>query len=239
MNRLFCSGLRASLTIALLLYGQLLKADGSTIGKIYTPYVDQLGTEIELQLQDETGGVNFEGEKYRLGVGRPIMPMLFAELYVLAQRKSGGDAEVEGYEMELKWQITEQGEYSADYGVMLEVERETERNLWESSVKLLVSKEFGRYTGTLNGALTYETGEHLASEWETSLAAQWRYRYRPGFEPALEYFKGEDTNALGPVISGMFKPGIGKTWRWELGVIWGIDSDSVDRTVKGRLEYEF
>lgn len=244
MRSNFNKMIRAAIIIWSIFFIPLLLADGSSIGKIYTPYVEQLGTEIEVEYLHQKYREDADPRSYRFGVGRPITDKMFAELSILAENngsKSGGNnnLEIEGYEAEIKWQLTEQGEYSADYAVMVELERESDLDVWELSSALLVSRDFGRVTSTANLALLYESANNRQSEWETSLAFQARYRWRSGFEPALEYFKSENTNALGPVISGLMRMGIRKKLRWELGVLWDLDNSPVDKTLKVRLEFEF
>lgn len=213
-------------------------ADGSSIGKIYQPYVEMLGREIELEALGYSS--DSDQRRYRLGVGIPLAEKFSVEFSAIAEAESGSSTDVEGYEAELKWQLTEQGEYFADFGVMFELEREPEVDLCEGTILILINRDIGRTTLTANPRVSYEDDRELGGEWETSLALKWRYRYRQWFEPSLEYFKSEDTNAFGPVLNGLYKVGIGKSLQWELGLLWELDSEnSVDRTLKARVEYEF
>lgn len=225
-------------------YLSTVQADGSTIGKIYTPYVDQLGTEIEWEFRDSFLTREANQRSYRLGIGSSITETIYGEISLLAEQgdyhgNGNQDLEVEGYELELKWQLSEQGEYAADYGVMFELERESDIDTWEAATTLLVSKEFGRWTGTANAALIYESIKNLHSEWETSLALQTKYRLRESFEPALEYFKSDQSSGIGPVITGLFRVGIAKKVRWELGVIWELADSPIDKSIKAGLEFDF
>lgn len=239
LRALFYFGLHSTL-----LAGAQAFADGSSIGKVYDPYVDQLGTEVELEYLDHKLQQDVGSRSYRLGLGLPVANMLFAEFSILAEDNGGQDGsndslEIEGYEAELKWQLSEQGEYAADFGLLFELERESDLDYWELSTVLLASKDFGRITGTANVALNYESIAGRPSEWETLAALQARYRWRQGFEPALEYFKSENTHAIGPVISGLMRIGAGKKLHWELGILWELEDNPVDKTLKARLEYEF
>ncbi len=142
-------------------------------------------------------------------------------------------------EVELLWQMSEQGEYAVDYGLLFELEKERDVGTWEYSTTLLLEKEIGRYSATANLGLIYEWGDEIDNEWETALALQGRYRYSPRFEPALEFYMAEDTLGLGPVLTGVERLGLMKALRWEAGIILGMDKDTADYTLRGVLEYEF
>ncbi|MGK0441723.1 MAG: hypothetical protein ACJA0N_001524 [Pseudohongiellaceae bacterium] len=65
------------------------------------------------------------------------------------------------------------------------------------------------------------------------------YSYSPRFEPALEFYAGQDTRGLGPVIMGIDKVAGNTAVKWELGTIFGLDSNTADLTLRAVLEYEF
>ncbi len=129
--------------------------------------------------------------------------------------------------------MTEQREYSAD-GVLKE-----EGDEWEASSVLLIEREWGRFVGTANLAAIYEWRDDIDDELESKLALQIRYHHSPRFEPAIEYFSGEDYQGIGPLIMGREILGPAKRLRWELGAIFAINNDSPDLTIKTSLEYEF
>jgi hypothetical protein len=172
-------------------------------------------------------------------LGRALAEYVFAEVYLIGERSSDESLDLEAYELEVLWQLSEQGEYFMDYGLLFELEKEDDEDIWEYSTAALLEKEFGRFSGTANLGLTYEWGDDIKDELESSLVLQGRYRYNPRFEPALELYMGEDTLALGPVLMGMERLGVMKALRWETGLILGLDSDTADYTLRALLEYEF
>jgi len=213
-------------------------ADGSVVSKIYHPYIQPLEKEIELRTIYEKDDDRSDHQKYKLAYGQSFSDVWFGEIYLIGS-KDGGDAfEIEAYEAELKWQMTEQGEYSADWGVLFELEKE-EGGEWEASSALLVEREWGRFVGTANLAAIYEWGDDIEDELESKLALQVRYRQSPRFEPAIELFAGEGYQGIGPLIMGREVLGPAKRLRWELGAIFAINNDSPDLTIKTSLEYEF
>ena len=209
-------------------------ADGSTIDKVYHPYVQPLEREIEWRM------ITADGEqKHRLGLGKSFTEKLFVEVYLIGENKDDEDLSLSAYEIETLWQLTEQGEYSADWGLLLELEKERNENNWEFSTVLLVEKEWGRWVGTANLYGIYEWGETIKNEFETALTLQTRYRYSRLLEPALEFYGGQDTKGLGPVLMGDVRFGIKKKLHWEAGAIFGLDSKTPDHTIRLMTEFEF
>ena len=218
------------------------RADGSAIDKVYHPYVEPLEWELEWRMIHEDENP-VSGERlrqlHRLGLGKAIAETVFAEVYLIGEQSSESSFELEAYEFEILWQLSEQGEYVVDYGLLFELEKEHHQDIWEYSTALLLEKEWGRISGTANIGLTYEWGDDIKDELESSLALQARYRYSPRFEPAIELYAGQYTRGLGPVVMGVERLGIMKALRWELGVILGVDSKTADYTLRAVLEYEF
>jgi hypothetical protein len=220
--------------IMILSFTTLVFADGSAIDKVYHPYVQPLEREIEWRM------VSADGEqKHRLGLGKSLSDKWFVEVYLIAEDKKNENLEISEYEIESKWQLTEQGEYSIDWGILAELEKAKSDDKWEVSTAVLMEKQWGRWSGTANIKLIYEWGDDVDNEVETALALQTRYRYSRLFEPALEFYAGEDTRGLGPVFMGDVRLGRAKKLHWELGAIIGLDSKTPDNTWRVLTEFEF
>lgn len=214
-------------------------AEGASVDKIYHPYVQPLEREFELRAVAEQGRAGTNSQRWRLGYGQALTSSFFAELYVLGEQTGGDRSEVSAYELEGLWQLTEQGEYAADWGLLFELEKERHENLWEFSTALLAEREWGRWVGTANAHLIREWGDAVADEWETRLGLQARYRLSPLWEPAIEFHAAEDLRALGPALLGTARLGGRRKLHWEAGLFAGLDSDSPDLSVRAQLEYEF
>jgi hypothetical protein len=228
-------------TVALCVVSLGAQADGFSVDKVYHPYVQPLEREIEyraLYLNDDNSLLDGT-QVHRLGFGRSFNDRLFGEVYLIGAKLPGESLELEAYEIELKWQLTEQGEYFADWGLLFELEAAREQNIQEFATSVLVEKEFGRWAGTLNLSAIYEWGSDISNEWESALAAQMRYRYSPAFEPAIELYSGEIAKGVGPVALGDLRFNGGRKLHWEAGVIVAVDSESPDQTWRFLLEYEF
>lgn len=220
------------LAVALLCSGAAL-ADGTVVDTVYDPYVNALENEVEYRLVRTQGGRNL----HRLGVAASLTDRLAVEVYGLSEDSRMG--RLDGGELEFKYQLTEQGEYFADVGVLAEYEYEEANQNNEGSLTLLAASAWGAHVSTANLSLGYENRGDFADEWETSLSLQTRYRLRQWLEPGVEFYAGEDYRGIGPVMVGSARLGTAKSLRWEIGAIAGLTDDSADYTLRLSLEYEF
>ncbi len=231
-----------SLALGLLVFwaGQGL-ADGIVIDKIYHPYVQPLEQELEWRTiyQDEQPSVADDLWLYQLAYGRSINDRWFLEAYLVGESSADESFGIEAYELEAKWQLTEQGEFWADWGLLFELEKEANEDAWEFATAVLVEKEWGKWSGAANFYVLNEWGSDIKNELETKLNLQARYRYSQAFEPAIEFYSGQNTRALGPAFLGQVKMGNRQRLRWEFGAIFGLDSKSPNRTLRLLLEFEF
>jgi hypothetical protein len=216
-------------------------ATGIAIDKIYLPYVEPLEREIEYRALRFEGGdpKNDNIQKHKLAYGQALSEKWFGEVYIMGSNPNDGDFDIDGYELEAKWQATEQGEYAFDVGFLFELEREEHDDVWELAGALLLTKELGKFVSTANIFLIIEDSKTFGRESESAANLQVRYRLSPSFEPAIEIYRAEDTFGIGPVIMGTERISIGQKIHWELGVIAGVLHDMPDTTIKGLIEYEF
>ncbi|WP_240221510.1 hypothetical protein [Rheinheimera hassiensis] len=226
--------------LMLLVSGHSL-ADGRVVDKVYHPYVQALERSVEYryfyQRQADHPDNNTMGQK--LGYGFSVAERAALEIYLIADRVSPEDYKLSGYELELRWMLTEQGQYSADWGLLFELERQNNQDNFEFTTGLLMEKEFGPTSLTLNALAVYEWGKTIETEWEGEFRAQYRYRLLPAVQPAIELYVGENYKGAGPSLMGVHKFDKQKQLKWEFAVIMAIDNDTVDRTLRFALEYEF
>ena len=207
------------------------------IDKIYDPYVHQGEVEIEAR-----GVHKFDDEnahKVKLGVGYGVNAAWFVEGYAIVEQETGNSADIEEVELENKFQLTEQGQYWVDFGLLTELEKVVDEDVWEFKVGPLFQKQIKDWVATANFFLEKKFGSD-ASENEVEFlgAAQLKYRLSPSLEPAVEYYGDEETHAIGPVLLG--KNQWGKVpVKWELGVLKGLNDDASDINFRWLLELEF
>ena len=209
------------------------------MNRVYHPYVEQNEREIEYgfvlrDLQNTNVLLN------RVGVGYAWNDKFFSEIYLLTESITHDNEKVSGYEVELKWQLTEQGEYWADWGLLIEAGNSKDISSHEIAAGLLWEKELtGRWVATANLMLEYESGADIKNEIESALRAQVRYRNSIKFDPVIELYLDDQDRAIGPAFMGVIKLIGRKQLRWELGVLFGLDKKTPETSLRGGIELEF
>ena len=226
-------------SMAILLAAAAASDAGAAAVGIYHPYVNEREREIEY-------GVTLRGlgddelSLQRASIAYSWTDRLSTELYLLSEFPSHDGARERAYELEVKWQLTEQGEYSSDWGLLFEAEAGNGADRHEVAAGILWEKELGhRWVAAANALVEYEFGSEVADEFETAFRAQLRYLHRPAFEPALEIYLDDQDYAAGPGFQGAWRLGPGKRLRWEFGVLFGIDRQTPARSVRANIELEF
>jgi hypothetical protein len=216
-------------------------ADGNTIDKVYQPYINETEVEIEWRaiFQNDDDEVQDDEQVHRLGIGYAWDESFLTEIYLIGENSPGDSFKIEAVEVELLWQLTEQGEYDYDWGLLFELEREVSDNVWEFSTGLLIATEWGKWTGVANLFVEYEWGDGINDEVETAMSLQLRYRYKRIIEPAIEFYQSEKTTAIGPVLMGNVSLGAAQKLFWQVGVIFGLKDETPNQTIKVGVEYEF
>lgn len=211
------------------------------VGKVYDPYVRALERELEVLTIFQTDSKANEDNilRQRVSYGFSLNERVFAEAYLIGTRLPDQSFELEGYEIETKIQLTEQGQYNTDWGVIFEYERQISESIAELATVLVASRQWGAWVGTLNLGIEYEFGSNIQDEVDRFAFAQWRFRYREAFEPGIEFYADEFTLGIGPVITGVIR-GDGKhKWHWEAGIIAPLNDTTPDQTYRFLLEWEF
>ncbi|HDZ15792.1 MAG TPA: hypothetical protein ENI26_09375 [Methylophaga aminisulfidivorans] len=217
----------------LLLSPLIANADGSAIDKVYHPYVEPLEQEFEWRM------ITADGDSLqKFSYGQSVSDRLYIEGYLVAADQQD-NFHLSSVELEVKYQLTEQGEYVIDWGYLGELERSTRFNGWEYTNTLLMEKQWGNWVGAANLSLVYEWGSEVDNELETAAALQAKYRLSRHFEPAIELYAGQDSHAIGPVALGDLRLGPGKKLHWETGVLFGVDDKTPDTTLRFLTEFEF
>ena len=216
-------------------------ADG--IDKIYDPYVETLKTEVEWFGLVRDDGQSEKKQIHKLGVGKAVGEKWFVEGYVhldnLEPHPDNDRFDVDAVEMEIKWQITEQGEYKQDWGLLLELEDSIDDDFHEFSSVILIAQQFDRWVVLANVAGKYLWGKESREQAEAEMSTQIRYRLQKSLEPAIELHIADSIQAIGPQLGGDLRMGIGKTLHWEMGFFFDMSDPGKKRTFKAGLEYEF
>jgi hypothetical protein len=230
--------LLCSLCFIALLVPFNVKADGQVVDRIYHPYVLANEHRVEWRFMSrQTDDENFLAQ--RIGFGHSINDRWILELYLIGERDTAGDFGLEAYELEGRWMMTEQGRYWADWGMVFELEKRRSQDQWEAASGLIMEKEFGRNSLTLNWFMIYEWGNDMQDELESEFRLQYRYRWMPQIQPSIELYRGEDYIGIGPALMGLQRFDGQKQLKWEIGFITELSNIGKDHTLRLALEYEF
>lgn len=222
--------------------------------KVYCPTVDQGETEVEFR-----GHVDFDRDPtldnaqiYKTGAGYGFTDYWFSEVYAEISRAPGDSSyNIESYEWENLFRLTEPGRYWADLGMTVSYERardSADPNKWE--VTPIVQKQFGRQLATLNLVLERETGSNAEKVWDLEYAWQYKLLGNPVLEYGVEGYghlgevthwdaASEQRHQVGPSIFGNIRPGVGRALKYQLGLLFGLTNPAPSRTLYGSLEFEF
>ena len=213
-------------------------ASAATSG-VYHPYVNAHEREVEY-------GVTWRGvgdsalSLQRASIGYAWTDNVATELYVLSEFATHDRARARAYELEARWQLTEQGEYASDWGLLLELEAGAGIDRHEASIGVLWERELGgRWVAAANALVEYEFGGEVADEFETAFRGQVRYLHHPAFEPAIEIYLDDTDYALGPVLLGAHRLSAGRQLRWEAGLYFGINAATPSVSARTNIELEF
>lgn len=225
----------------------LFPSNAHATKKVYTPYVEKG----ELELESRTGydideDSDVDGAfKQKLAVGYGVTDYWFTEIYGEWEKegKKGANTEFTAIEWENKFQLTNPGEYWADFGGILEYVHDTNSGRDKVEVKGLVAKDVGKFSHTANAIVERKVGGGASAKTEYGTAFNSRYRYSKNFEPGIEMYNDfgdfagdfdDHKHMIGPVAQGKILNNIG----YDAGVLFGVSDAAPDATLKLILEYE-
>ncbi len=219
--------------------------------KVYSPLVVKGENELELRAYNAWGTNPVSGAKQalKLAFGHSFTDWWATELYATAEQEPGESLKLEEFEWENRFQLTPQGKYWVDVGLLNENEiPRFSRDPYEIKFGPTFSKDFYRFTALLNLLATHQYGTHAASGVGLEYRARLEYRWRRIFSPIIEAYGqpagrignyGRPRNAIGPGVTGQFPLGGGKSLRYGAVALLSTSGKAADTTVVLRLEYEF
>ncbi|MEZ5481260.1 MAG: hypothetical protein R3E73_03530 [Porticoccaceae bacterium] len=187
--------------LGLLVIAPSALASGSSIDKVYDPYVQLLEKEIEYRTryeQDDRDQIDGR-QRHILGYGQSLSDHLFAEIYMIGVDEAQSGFSIEDYEVELKWQLTEQGELDHDWGLLFELEKSREDDIWEAGSTLIVLREWGQWVATGNLSLIYEGGSDTKMNGRPPLPDSCVFGTVKNLNPAWNSISHRIRRALGPL----------------------------------------
>lgn len=217
---------------------------------IYVPTIEFGEREIEIKHGTTTLPNGDRSHASTLGLGYGIREYWFTEVSIKNKRTGGNETNL--VEWENKFQLTETGQYSADFGLLAELEAPLTNNTpWELKVGGLLQTEFSKLQ--LNGNVLFKRAFGLAgSSFETQLLYQWQAKYR--WQPALEFGvqgfgemgkwndwanQANQNHRVGPAVFGKLALGNRQAIKYNAAWLFGASAAAPDHTFRMQVEYEF
>lgn len=255
MPRIAPGAAAALVAAAFVTLGAATTRDAQAGFKVYSPYVEYHEFEIEYRPSVSIDGDDAKDneQKHPLGFGYGVTEWWFVELYGIWEREPGSGEEnsFAAFELENKFQLTDPGEYWADFGLLVEYERtDAGSSPDELAVSLLFAKDLGKFEATYNVEFARLIGNGATDDIELAHRFQLKYRLDPAFEPAIEVFGefgpiddmpgfDEQEHYIGPVATGAIALNdSGMKLKYNAGYLFGVSDEAADGVVKAIVELE-
>lgn len=239
--------MRTTIVAALAVLFPLL-AEAAPADYVYTPTVVEGERELDFKIGHQTGERLGAAS---LGLGLGVTERWFTEIYAKYERPGGQGTRYDAFEWENRFQLTEQGRYPFDLGVVIELERPHDR---AEGTEVRLGPLFQTYLDRwqLNFNLLAERHIHADEAGATELGYQWQVRYLSSGRTDLgvqgfgemgrwnHWDPGsEQTHRAGPAIFGHLPLGGRNVLEYNAAVLFGLTRGAPDRTLRAQVEYEF
>jgi len=250
-GRLGSAGAAAALLVAVPVLPGLAPRAHAGDYKVYSPNVVRGESEIEARGWSSGGAGPESGarEGAKVGVGHAFTSRWATEVYATSEREGDESLKLEEFEWENRFQLTPQGRYWADVGLINENEiPRFSEDPYEVKLGPSFQKDIGRVTALLNLLAAHQYGNNAESGTELNYRAQIKYRWRAALSPVVEAYghpaarigdHGPARHQMGPGLTGRIHVGPGKSLRYGMVALLGLSDAAADNTLVGRLEYEF
>lgn len=212
---------------------------------VYSPYVTEGQSEVEFRAHQQfDGDTALNGERaYVISVAHAFTDWWHPEIYLGGyEREPGGPNQLQGYEFENIFQLTDQGRYWADLGFIASYEYNTQPGVpGVLEFGPLFEKHDGRIMQRLNFIWEKEVGAGASRMYAFRATYATSYSITPGIAPGLEayYRPADDSRQLGPALYGEITSARGNEFEYSFAYLLGLNRGAPDRVLAVRLEYEF
>jgi high-affinity iron transporter len=219
---------------------------------VYSPIVEQGELALEVRgHHDFDGNDAADGaQKHKLEVEYAPTARWMTGVFGEWEKEPGGSLRSTEVAWENIFQLTEQGQYWMDVGLLAEYAHALESGGDDKlEFGLLGEKQLARSLLTAN--LVAERALVSGAETELEYAFRWRYRQGERFEPGIELHgelgdwgdfgsASDHRHQLGPAAYGKLRRAdAGGAFKYEAAALFGLTGDSPDLTLRLLLEYEF
>lgn len=189
---------------------------------------------------------NVQGHQFSIEAG--VTPRLTLEVGAGFSHEPGSNFRQEDYEIEGRYQFFEQGENWVDTGLLLAYGFATQSHEPDAvETKLLLQKDFGRFTSTMNVGFEQAVGKNSGGTGGPDYAFLWnnRYRYNESFQPGIEIQSGlgqgptlgkfnEQEHFIGPAVYGKLFGSL----KYQAAWLFGASDAASQSAARLMLEYE-
>jgi high-affinity iron transporter len=236
---------------AVVLVTMVIPARAHAAHVVYSPIVDEGEFAIEYRGHHDFDGSNDAdgGEQHKLELEYAPRAHWLTEVLGEWEREPGGDLEATEIAWENIFQLTEQGQHWADFGLLAEFAHSLE----DGGGEALELGALGRKAvhQKRRDVQLLASAPSRAVQTELEYAFRWRYRLNEAFEPGIELHGelgewgefgslGDHRQQAGPSLLGKL-PGMSDYggFKYQAALLFGLTSDSPDATLRLQLEYEF
>jgi len=241
--------LSATGALATALFLHLPVAQADPAAKVYLPAVVQGEVELELRggFQKWRDHDDDRERQFVADVGYAFTPWWKSELAVGATRLPGTSSRLDEIEWENIFELTEPGQYWVDLGLFAELARDHAEGRNVVAIGPMFQKEFGRLQANANLLFKRQLGAHAEPGAEIDYAWQLKWRGNPRSEPGVQGFgtigRTNDfahatEHKIGPAFFSQAVLGARNKIKFDAAVLFGLNRNSPDTTVRFNLEYE-
>jgi len=219
--------------------------------QVYSPTVVRGEQEVETRGFTSWGtGPDTGAQKgVKFAYARAFTNWWATELYATSEQEYGETLKLEEFEWENRFQLTPQGKYWVDVGLLNENEIPRFGNdPYEIKVGPVFEKDIGRFSARLNLLAAHQYGTNAQPGVELEYRARLEYRWRRLLSPIVEAYGqpvgrignyGHPRHQVGPGVTGRIRVGAGRSLRYGVVALFGASHAAADGTLVLRLEYEF
>jgi hypothetical protein len=221
--------------------------------EIRSPNVEQGVLELELfgtRTFDNNRDKNNE-QTHRFEISYGVNSWWKTEIETIVKKESRGKLTYDATEWENIFQLTPQGKYWLDAGLLVAYERPIRHNdPDEVEFGLLLQKEIGPLVIVTNTIFNRKIGQNAGKGIGFEYAVQAKYPWRRELQFAVEAFGepgrltgferiSDQEHKIGPFVLGKFNIGeIPGSFKYNAGYLFGLTPGTPNGTVKWQVEYE-
>ncbi len=225
----------------------LSDANADPASKVYTPTVVQGELELELNGGNQKWKNHDEDKKRQLvfDVGYGFTSWWKSEFAVGYTRVPGESAKLDELEWENIFVLTEPGRYWVDVGLFAELARDHANGKNVLEVGPMFQHEFGAIQSNLNFSARARTGIRRGAGRgsELRVASEMARQFEPGAQGfcslgRINDFGRATEHKIGPAFFGQVPLGGRNKLKYNGAVLFGLNNNTPDTTVRFTLEYE-